>query len=39
MNPVPLLIYSLSFSPRFGETGISDGMAEKPRPYQCKIKG
>jgi hypothetical protein len=39
MKLVPFPIYSLSFSPRFGELVISDGVAEMPRPYQCKIKG
>jgi hypothetical protein len=38
MNAVPLLIYSLPFSPRFGASVISDGMAEKPRPVMGKIK-
>jgi hypothetical protein len=39
MKPVLLLLYSLSLLHRFGESEISDGVAEKPRPYQCKIKG
>jgi hypothetical protein len=38
MNAVRLLIYSLPFSPRFGASVISDGMAEKPRPVMGKIK-